>query len=137
VGYGIYTTRFLKDGESILGAPDGVGIPVEAQNDWEEPKALERKQWHNVWGNYWWGRGVPDHVVYEAPPDIMDYQTGFGVMPNHHCVLDYLDIRYPDPPYIDSYADRFRDAGAGAFSYNRGREFTVTHDLEPGSEIFL
>jgi hypothetical protein len=44
---------------------------------------------------------------------------------------------YPDPAYDDSLADRFRDPSAGAFSYNRGREFTVSHPVPAGQEIFL
>jgi len=67
----------------------------------------------------------------------VDYQIGFGSLPNHHCVLDYLTTKYPNPPYIDGIADRFSHPGAGAFSYNRGREFYVRHHLEAGSEIFL
>lgn len=90
-----------------------------------------------MFDNYWWGRGLPDHVVYEAALDSMDFQIGFGTMPDHHCVLDYLHTKYPNPPYIDSMANRFHEPGAGAFSYNRGREFTLSHSLEAGSEIFL
>lgn len=67
----------------------------------------------------------------------MDYQIGFGCLPNSHCVFDYLQIRYPDPPYIDSMVNRFEHPSAGSFSYNRGREFTLSHRLEAGSEIFL
>jgi hypothetical protein len=78
--------------------------------------------------------GVPDHVIYEAPPSIVDYQIGFGCLPNHHCVLSYLSTEYPTPPYVDSLADRYTHPSAGAFSYNRGREFTVSHALPAGSE---
>jgi hypothetical protein len=67
----------------------------------------------------------------------VDYQIGFGCLPNHHCVLSYLNTEYPDPPYVDSLADRFRHPSAGAFSYNRGREFTVSHAVGAGEEIFL
>jgi len=44
-GYGIFTTRDIRKGESILGAPDGVGIPVGSYHYNEEPKARERRLW--------------------------------------------------------------------------------------------
>jgi hypothetical protein len=80
---------------------------------------------------------MPDHVLYDSPPETVDYQTGMGSLPNHHCVLSHLSSVYPNPPYDDSLASRFKDPGAGAFSYNRGREFFVTRDVEAGDEIFL
>ena len=49
----------------------------------------------------------------------MDYQIGFGALPNHHCILKSLSYLYPKPPYDDSMVDRFRDPGAGAFTYVR------------------
>ena len=58
-------------------------------------------------------------------------------MPNHHCLLHSLNPEYPDPPYNDALVNRFEDPGAGAFSYNMGREFTVYHDIQAGSELFL
>lgn len=81
--------------------------------------------------------GVPDHVAYEDSTSVVDYQIGFGCLPNHHCVLDYLSTKYPDPPYIDGMSNRFEKPNAGAFSYNRGREFIVSNNLTAGSEIFL
>lgn len=36
---------------------------------------------------------------------------------------------YPLPPYDDSMVDRFSDPGVGAFTYNRGRQFTVSKAL--------
>lgn len=38
-----------------------------------------------------WGRGVPDHARYYAGTDVVEYQIGQGVMPNHHCILESLD----------------------------------------------
>jgi hypothetical protein len=136
-GYGIFTTRDLAAGESLLGAPDGVAVPVERYQHPSKPAVRERSQFLNLFGEYMWGRGVPDHVTYEAPPDILDFQIGFGCLPNHHCVLSFLDMVYPSPPYDDSLVDRFRDPSAGAFSYNRGREFVVDHSVAAGDEIFL
>jgi hypothetical protein len=138
-GYGVYTTRYLKAGESVLGRPDGVAIPFEPYLHRMLPPRADRKKFLNLFGEYMWGRGIPDHSTYESPDRgyVMDYQVGFGSLPNHHCVLSYLDILYPDPPYVDTLADRFKDPSAGAFSYNRGREFIVTRPVEAGSEIFL
>lgn len=36
---------------------------------------------------------------------------------------------YPTPPYDDTLVDRFTDPGAGAFTYSRGRQFTVSRPL--------
>jgi hypothetical protein len=87
----------------------------------------------------WWARGVPDHVKYEAHAlDVVDFQTGFGSLPNHHCILAFLSTRYPEvAPYEDSMLNRFHDPGVGAFSYNKGREFVLSESTRAGSEIFL
>jgi hypothetical protein len=50
-GYGIYTTRNLADGESILGHPDGVSVPVWNYRYTKEPEAVERYAWRKVWKN--------------------------------------------------------------------------------------
>ena len=68
---------------------------------------------------YSWGRGVPDHARYYAGEDVVEYQLGFGALPNHHCILESLDYVYPIPPYDDTMVDRFHDPGAGAFTYVR------------------
>jgi hypothetical protein len=139
-GFGIFTTRTIQKGDSILGAPDGVAIPISAysrRKGYPEKQRAARKAWVHMWDNYWWGRGVPDHVSYEAGSDIVDYQTGFGSLPNHHCLLHSLDPKYPDPAYDDTLVNRFQDSGAGAFSYNMGREFIVNRDVVAGDELFL
>lgn len=129
-GYGVFTTRDMKSGDEIVGAD--LGIPITHYGYDGEPKVGPRRLWKHVWDNYWWGRGVPDHVSYDSPPSIVDFQTGFGTFPNHHCALAHLSTKYPDPPYIDGVGDRYSNPGAGAFSYNRGRVFRVTRDLQAG-----
>ena len=140
-GFGVYTSRRIAKGEPILsgpeGTPDGPAIPVT------DPGYLfdERyNQWNNVFGNYWWGRGVPQFTQYEAN-EVMDFQITFGALPNHNCALESLDMYVPGPrnndAYDDSLSNRFRDPGAGASSYHRGRIFYATHELPAGSEIFL
>ncbi|KAL7564582.1 hypothetical protein ACA910_017928 [Epithemia clementina (nom. ined.)] len=137
-GYGIFTTRNVWKGEKILGGPDGVAIPVEGYDQLDVPKGDLKKQWIQLWDPYWWGRGVPDHVAFEAGPDIVDFQIGFGYLPNHHCELSSLNPGYPqDTPYEDSLANRFESPGAGAFSYNIGREFSSTRDVKAGEELFM
>ena len=138
-GYGIYTTRDLWKGEKILGGPDGLSIPVESYQQLAIPKGQLKSKWIELWDPYWWGRGVPDHVTYEAGPDIVDFQIGFGYLPNHHCELSSLNPEYPGEtaPYDDSLANRFDSPGAGAFSYNVGREFTSTRDVKAGEELFM
>ena len=122
-----------------MGGPDGVAIPVEAYRQRQGPKAAWKSHWIHLWDPYWWGRGVPDHVAYEAGSgDVVDFQIGFGYLPNHHCDLASLDPGYPqDAPYDDSMAPRYTSPGAGAFSYNRGREFVSTRTVQPGEELFM
>lgn len=136
-GYGVFTTRDLDKGEHIIGRPDGVAIPVETSWDRSAPKKFARNNFSNMWGNYIWGRGVPDHARYYAGEDVAEYQIAFGALPNHHCILESLDYVYPKPAYDDTMVDRFTDPGAGAFTYSRGRQFTVSRPLSAGSEIFL
>jgi hypothetical protein len=80
--------------------------------------------------------GIPDHVSYDGD-SVVDYEILFGNLPNHHCVLATLNYRYVDPAYDDTILDRYRDPGAGAFSYNMGRTFHPKRDMEAGEEIFL
>ena len=124
-----------------MGGPDGVAIPVEGYNQVQSsiPKYQLKAHWINLWNPYWWGRGVPDHVTYEAGSgDVVDFQIGFGYLPNHHCDLASLDPGYPhDAPYDDSMAPRYTSPGAGAFSYNKGREFVSTRAVKAGEELFM
>jgi hypothetical protein len=141
-GYGIFTTRDLAKSERGLGGPgpDGISVPVEGlHREFRgfEKGYLQKKAWIALWDNYWWARGVPDHVSYLSGPDMVDFQTLFGALPNHQCLLDLLNMQYPDPPYDDSLVSRFKDPGAGAFSYNMGREFIVDREMKAGDELFL
>ena len=69
-GFGVYTTRDIERGQAILsgppGTPDGPTIGIVDSTRYI-PTALQpaNHQWHNTWGHYWWGRGVPDHVAFE------------------------------------------------------------------------
>lgn len=119
-GYGVFTTRDIDEGSSILSAPDSPSIPVL---DYGKNRNDAKDQWIKTFGEYWWARGVPDHVAYEADKTV-DFQTTFGALPNHHCILDSLGLRYPETPYDDSIVPR-GDTGAGAFSYNMGRDSTL------------
>jgi hypothetical protein len=57
-GYGVFTTRDLKEGESILGNPDGVAIPVENYHPSpDQPNYESFKKFRRLFDNYWWGRG--------------------------------------------------------------------------------
>jgi hypothetical protein len=93
---------------------------------------------------------VPDHNRYDNPQDLVDFQPGFGSLPNHHCLLASLDQRpsADHPPYSDgvlylptkesntSTVRRHGESpGTGAFSYSLGRDFFATRDLKAGEEI--
>ena len=69
-GYGVFTTEDIATGDPILsgppGTPDGptVGV-VDASHNIPPSLRAANHQWHNVWGHYWWGRGLPEHVAFE------------------------------------------------------------------------
>ena len=66
-----------------MGVPDGLAVPVpNDQYPGRVPKKKERSLWRGVWDNYWWGRGVPDHVAYDGPPGtyVMDFQIGSSMV---------------------------------------------------------
>jgi len=123
-GYGIFTTKPLPKGSYILKGPDGPGIPVidyyeEHNHDW-----YYRQQFIRTFYKYWWARGVSDHVTFEAD-QVIDFQITFGSLPNHHCILESLDVAWPRPFYDDSLVAS-HEPGAGAFSYHLGRNFLVS-----------
>ena len=62
--------------------------------------------------------------------DAIDYQITFGSLPNHQCVLQSLDYTFPESPYDDSLLNRYKDPGAGAITYHRGRVFRATRDVK-------
>jgi hypothetical protein len=98
---------------------------------------------------YVWNYGVPDHNRYDNPPDTVDFQPGFGALPNHHCLLASLGEAptAEHAPYSDAllYLDdentttmmrrHGESPGTGAFSYSLGRDFYATRALEAGEEI--
>jgi hypothetical protein len=93
---------------------------------------------------------VPDHNRYDNPADTVDFQPGFGSLPNHHCMLASLG-QVPTAehaPYSDGllYLEgnnatvtrrHGESPGTGAFSYSLGRDFYARRDLQAGEEIFL
>jgi len=142
-GFGVYTTRDIAQGKAILsgppGTPDGPTIAVvDSMRNTPFDLLPAQHQFHNTFGHYWWGRGVPDHVGFESDEgDVIDYQITFGALPNHQCILSGIDYVLPESPYEDSLVSRYEDPGAGSFTYHRGRIFQATRDLTAGSELFL
>jgi hypothetical protein len=97
-----------------------------------------------------WAFGVADHARYDNPRDLVDFQPGFGSLPNHHCILASLSeaTTAEHPPYNDGllYLDNQNSSivhsrrhgespGTGAFTYSLGRDFYARRDLEAGEEI--
>jgi hypothetical protein len=101
-GYGLFTTRDMAQWETVLGGPDGVSIPIESYNQrrGSETENLHKDEWIAVWDNYWWGRGVPDHVNYFAGSDIVDYQIAFGALPNSKSFISFYLIVMPPCIYL-------------------------------------
>lgn len=67
-GYGIFTTRDIEAGSNMLSGQDGPSIPVFDHT---------HGPWTKTWNEYWWGRGVADHVSFEAD-HVMDFQVSNG-----------------------------------------------------------
>jgi hypothetical protein len=162
-GYGIYTTRPVRRGEAFLQGPDVPSIPIldywlssedhatttaAYNNETTDDRAAQqkaaaaaaRRHFHNVFSNYWWTHGKPDHVAYLADQSA-DFQLTFGALPNHHCLLHSLEAHYPSSSSImyAPYADRraVQTPAAGAYSYNGGRVFVAGRDVQAGEEIYL
>ncbi|KAL3904896.1 MAG: hypothetical protein SGARI_004712, partial [Bacillariaceae sp.] len=147
-GFGIFTTREISSQESILHQPDAVSIPLhDMKRRSKMPLRTARsKMWNNVFSNYVWDRGVPDHNRYDNPPDMVDFQPGFGSLPNHHCILATLGQQPTEDfaPYSDGLLHlegemgnytatrkHGESPGTGAFSYSLGRDFYSRRNLKP------
>lgn len=133
-GMGLFTVAHYQIDDFLLNSPDGPSIPVIDYMN-HEPNSIAHKQWIGLFDNYWWGRGVADHTLYEADV-VIDYQIMFGALPNHHCVLDSLDFEWPSPAYDDEIVLR-GGPGTGAVSYHTGRAFKTSKNLVAGDELFL
>jgi len=135
---GIYTTRSIKKGEHILNAPDGPSITLLTDSFRGKTAKFPESNWIRLWGEYAWarGKGVPDHISYEAY-SIMEFQITTGALPNHHCILDAIDYDFPEPSYDDSHVENGQSPGTGGYSYNKGRDFFVDRDVQSGEELFL
>jgi hypothetical protein len=87
IGYGVYTTQPISQGELFLNGPDGPDILVTDFDYFpNDSLGFARSAWITVFDSYWWGRGVTDQIIYESNSSI-DFQITFGSLPNHHCVL--------------------------------------------------
>lgn len=126
-GMGLFTTKDMTKGEDFLTDYDGPSIPVfDYRPTWLKVDELAkvRSRWIRFFGDYWWGRGMPDHTSYDADA-VMDYQITFGALPNHHCKLSTINYKYSPPSYDDTLVDILTSPGIGAMSYHNGRNFFV------------
>jgi hypothetical protein len=124
---GLFTTEDMKEGEDFLSDYDGPSIPVfDYRPTWLNVDELAevRSRWIRFFGDYWWGRGMPDHTRYDADK-VMDFQITFGALPNHHCKLNTISYKYRPPGYDDTLVDSLASPGIGAMSYHNGRNFFV------------
>eukprot|EP00547_Thalassionema_nitzschioides_P012338 CAMPEP_0194259980 /NCGR_PEP_ID=MMETSP0158-20130606/44910_1 /TAXON_ID=33649 /ORGANISM="Thalassionema nitzschioides, Strain L26-B" /LENGTH=653 /DNA_ID=CAMNT_0039000001 /DNA_START=1 /DNA_END=1959 /DNA_ORIENTATION=- len=136
---GIFTTRDIpKKATALQGGTDGPSITILTDKFRASGLRFPKSSWIKVWGHYAWGRGkgVPDHINYEGD-SIMEYQTTFGALPNHHCVLSSTSFSFPDVPYDDSFAKYGSSPSTGASTYNTGRDWRVKRDVKAGEELFL
>jgi hypothetical protein len=149
-GFGMYTTRSLREGEYFDAFPNQVNVPVVDssldEDDEDDEVTAARERWVDNWNGYWWGNGVPSPVLNEAD-SVHEFMISFGTLPNHHCLLASLNWHYSDPSYDDTLlvsrkanytlANRRANPGTGAFVYGTGRHFSASKPLQAGEEIFL
>eukprot|EP00521_Asterionellopsis_glacialis_P011499 CAMPEP_0195303720 /NCGR_PEP_ID=MMETSP0707-20130614/33249_1 /TAXON_ID=33640 /ORGANISM="Asterionellopsis glacialis, Strain CCMP134" /LENGTH=609 /DNA_ID=CAMNT_0040367347 /DNA_START=239 /DNA_END=2068 /DNA_ORIENTATION=- len=129
-GFGIFTAKTLEK-DSIFIMNDGPNIAI--------PDPFEIPSPHlDLFGTVWWGEnmGMVDQMRFEGR-NVVDYQIGFGALPNFHPYLYNLYFDQPEIPYDDTILDRTLDPGAGASTYYAGKNFGVTRSVEAGDELFL
>jgi hypothetical protein len=87
-GYGIFTTRFVKSGESFQPFPDQSAIAVA---DWHTnggpTRKKEREQWSETFDNYWWGRGTKSICLFSIRVVRLCFQFVWSVYVSHTLVL--------------------------------------------------
>lgn len=59
------------------------------------------------------------------------------VLQNHHCILDSLSMDFvaEESGYDDKLLDRYRDPGAGGYTYHIGKFYSVSRDVAAGEEV--
>ena len=135
---GVFTTRNIPKGDKVIPVNEGLTIPLYNFFNPEGPNEQQHRAFLDLWGEYVWSRNKPDHISYEQDNDDMSsFAPCFSSLTNHHCTLASLEQHYPAPFYDDTLANRFQDPGAGAFTYDIGRENIVYRDVDPGEELFL
>ena len=137
---GVYTTRPIPKGEKVLATNDGLAIPLYAFRHTPEqsPNFQSKVAWKKLWIEYVWSGNKPDHISWEQDNTFMSsFAPCYSSLTNHHCLLSSLRQQYPEPWYDDSMLNRFSDPGAGAVTYDAGRENTVGRNVQPGEELFL
>lgn len=136
-GWGVYTTRDLGPGESLLGYADGVAITVSWRRKLQQLHS-DYITFTSVWRAYWWQKNLPDHTLYETTATLdttFDLIAGVGNFPNHHCILGALNYRHTK--YDDGKINRKSDPTVGAITYNAGKEPFVHRHVKANSEVFL
>jgi len=138
-GMGVFTTRDISSGSAVMPKGDGIAIPlfnVHASSK-SAPNKEAKSAMLKMWMYYIWSVNKPDHITYEEYGGMSSYFPGYASLTNHHCTLKSLRQRYLEPFYDDSLVNRFEDPGAGAFSYDAGRDNIVNRDVKAGEELFL
>ena len=126
-GFGVYTTKAIKEKTPLLKTPDGPSIMITDgdthYNNGERNWSLE---------NYFWG-GEGD-AEFEAD-DVEMFEGTLVTSSNYHTFLK--NIRPNDSEYDDTITPRSSGSpGIGAYSYYQGQSFHTSRDIEAGEEIF-
>mmetsp|Transcript_4592 Transcript_4592/g.6515 ORF Transcript_4592/g.6515 Transcript_4592/m.6515 type:complete len:636 (+) Transcript_4592:185-2092(+) len=125
-GFGMYTTRHIPKDESVLNYADSPSIVVLDSTLHNGGKDIH---WNH--GDYFWaGTGLAEFEADSVEENVVT----FGALANYHTFLSNVEGDFVE--YEDDTLDRFKDPGAGAYSYFRGHKYRATKDIPAGEEIF-
>jgi hypothetical protein len=131
-GMGVFSTRKINKGSTILSSDYGPLIPIidgHAVHD----------HWIGLFNNYIWSHFsmAPDELWYEAEV-VTDFQPGLGIFPNYHPYLVNLGAALADNATFSTAEENSKSGpGVGAYSEYVGRSFFAMEDIEEGDELFL
>uniref|UniRef100_A0A7S4M6E1 SET domain-containing protein n=1 Tax=Odontella aurita TaxID=265563 RepID=A0A7S4M6E1_9STRA len=81
------------------------------------------------------GFGIESGAPNSSTKHSLKANSNVGSVTNFHPIL--LNVLANDVDvYVDNISNRYRDPGAGAFSYHRGQKWFVTRNVEAGEELF-
>lgn len=136
-GFGIFTTRSLKKGSYVFPQGEGSSIVIP------DVKVNQKdRQVMPVWAQTIFLYPCVGFNTESDDPWMEDTASSFesnmnlGALGNFHPYL--MNSRFDDTDvYRDNMLNRYKDPGAGAFSYHMGKKWYVDRDVNPAEELFI